>query len=208
MEYSMIILAGGESRRMGTDKSDLIYQGKTFLEIQIEKGRELGIKDILVSGYRGEHCSARVIADRMQKMGPLGGLEACLRECAFEKSLVLSVDVPLVPVSELKKLLECSEQHENTVTILKHGEKEQPLIGVYHRSMAEGMCREIKEGKGSVFAFINKNGYRVYESLENDTFFQNINDSETYGGICSSFANDIHICKNCQKFQKKDCNLM
>ena len=37
-EISMIILAGGASSRMGRDKSDLTIDGKTFLEMQIEKG--------------------------------------------------------------------------------------------------------------------------------------------------------------------------
>ena len=35
---SMVVLAGGKSSRMGTDKADVLYQGKSFLEIQIEKG--------------------------------------------------------------------------------------------------------------------------------------------------------------------------
>ena len=42
-EVSMIILAGGASSRMGRDKSDLTIDGKTFLEMQIEKGEKLGI---------------------------------------------------------------------------------------------------------------------------------------------------------------------
>ena len=40
-EISMIILAGGASSRMGRDKSDLTIDGKTFLEMQIEKGEKL-----------------------------------------------------------------------------------------------------------------------------------------------------------------------
>ena len=54
-EISMIILAGGASSRMGRDKSDLTIDGKTFLEMQIEKGEKLGISDILLSGYHGEN---------------------------------------------------------------------------------------------------------------------------------------------------------
>lgn len=40
-EISMIILAGGASSRMGRDKSDLTIDGKTFLEMQIERGKSL-----------------------------------------------------------------------------------------------------------------------------------------------------------------------
>ena len=52
-EISMIILAGGASSRIGREKTGLKIGGKTFLEIQIEKGEKLGNSDILLSGY---HC--------------------------------------------------------------------------------------------------------------------------------------------------------
>ena len=64
-EFAMIILAGGASSRMGREKSDLTLNGKTFLEIQIEKGKQLGAKEILVSGYRGKHCSEEIVPDRI-----------------------------------------------------------------------------------------------------------------------------------------------
>ena len=48
-EISMIILAGGASSRMGRDKSDLTIDGKTFLEMQIEKGEKL---DSPISAFR------------------------------------------------------------------------------------------------------------------------------------------------------------
>ena len=35
--YSLLLLAGGKSRRMGTDKASLLYGGKTFAELIIEK---------------------------------------------------------------------------------------------------------------------------------------------------------------------------
>ena len=71
-EISMIILAGGASSRMGRDKSDLTIDGKTFLEMQIEKGEKLGISDILLSGYHGENkYKYPIIPDRFPGKGPL-----------------------------------------------------------------------------------------------------------------------------------------
>ena len=69
-EVSMIILAGGASSRMGRDKSDLTIDGKTFLEMQIEKGEKLGISDILLSGYHGENkYKYPIIPDRFPGKG-------------------------------------------------------------------------------------------------------------------------------------------
>lgn len=177
---SMIILAGGRSSRMGRDKSDLIYNQQTFLEIQIKKGRELGVEDILVSGYRGLQCSAPVIPDRLKQRGPLAGLESCLRQAKYRRCLVLSVDVPLVSTEELRGLIQKDRENSAPVTILSHNQKQEPLIGVYGTELADMMAEELEKGKGSVFAFLRKNGFREYQSQGEEGQFQNINEKADY----------------------------
>lgn len=179
-DLSMIILAGGRSSRMGRDKSDLIYNKQTFLEIQIEKGRELGLEDILVSGYRGLQCSATVVPDRLEQRGPLGGLETCLRQAKNRRCLVLSVDVPLVSVEELRGLIQKDRENSESITILCHNQKQEPLIGVYGTELADRMAEELEKGKGSVFAFLRKIGFCEYESQGEEGQFQNINEKADY----------------------------
>ncbi|MDO5538626.1 MAG: molybdenum cofactor guanylyltransferase [Eubacteriales bacterium] len=179
-KLSMVILAGGASSRMGKDKSDLPICGKTFLEIQIEKGQLLGIKDILVSGYRGKKCSVRVVEDRIPGRGPLGGLESCLREAENEWCLVLGVDVPMVPADVLERLIEKAFNSSAPAVILRHGEHEEPLIGVYRTDLADAMAQEITERKGSVFAFLRRIGYGTYVSGAADKYFANVNDPAAY----------------------------
>ena len=178
--YSMIVLAGGKSSRMGTDKADLCIGDKSFLELQIEKGRELGIQDIQVSGYRGKRCPVPVTPDRFPEKGPLGGLESCLRRAKQEKCLVLGVDIPLIPVTELENLLSASEKSESAVTVLKHGDRKEPLIAVYHRDLADGIREEITQGKGKVFGFLDKIGYTVYECKAPEQYMTNVNTPEIY----------------------------
>lgn len=48
-KFTGIILAGGKSSRMGTDKALLHLNGKSFLEIQIEKLCRIGAGEILIS---------------------------------------------------------------------------------------------------------------------------------------------------------------
>ncbi len=177
---SMVVLAGGRSSRMGTDKADLKFHGTTFLELQLKKGQRLGISDILVSGYRGSLPGVPIVEDRLPGRGPLGGMEACLRRAKGDRVLVLGVDVPLVPVSELKALIDKSGEDGPAAVILKHGEKEEPLIGVYRRNLADALLRELSEGKGSVFAFLKHIGYGVYESGAPDRCFANINSPEDF----------------------------
>ena len=80
-------------------------------------------------------------------------------------------------------ILEASRRSPAAVTIVKHGEKEQPLIAVYNRCLADAMLEEITQRKGSVFAFINKSGYAVYESALPADAFSNVNIPEEYHRI-------------------------
>lgn len=179
-KLSFLVLAGGLSSRMGTDKSDLTYHGKTFLQIQLDKERRLGAEEIFVSGYRGSQCDVPVIPDRYDKKGPLGGLEASFRRMSRRDCLVLSVDVPLVPIEELWGLIMQHMHGGSRITVLEHGEKQEPLIGIYDVSLADAMEQEILQEKGSVFAFLRKTGYDVYRTKASDKYFRNINDVGTY----------------------------
>ena len=180
----MVVLAGGASSRMGRDKSDLTIDGKTFLEMQIEKGEKLGISDILLSGYRGgKKYKYPIIPDRFPGKGPLGGLEACFRKAKNPCCLVLGVDVPLVPAEELAALIRQSLHSDAKAVILSHGGHEEPLMGVYRTDLADAMLEEITLRKGAVFAFLRRNGYECYESQVPERYFSNINDPEMYSKI-------------------------
>lgn len=181
---SMVVLAGGASSRMGRDKCDLMINDRTFLEMQIEKGRQLGIEDILISGYHGKkQYVCPIIPDRVQGKGPLGGLEACFRTARHRQCLVLGVDVPLVPVEELLALIEQAQRTDAKAVILKHGDWEEPLMGVYHTDTADQMLEEITQRKGSVFAFLRRIEYECYESPASEWYFSNINRPEIYEKI-------------------------
>lgn len=96
-EISMIILAGGASSRMGRDKSDLTIDGKTFLEMQIEKGKSLESVIFFCLAIMVKIDINIPLYQTASRKGPLGGLEACFRKAKNPYCLVLGVDVPLVP---------------------------------------------------------------------------------------------------------------
>lgn len=145
---SGVILAGGASCRMGTNKAELRLGGVTLLQLQIEKMRALGIADIMLSG---EACprlpGVRVIPDEMPGNGPLGGLHACLRAARHQACLVLSVDVPLIPAAALSYL--CLA-HQGGATMTRHGGREEPLMAVYDSGLSERASALLREGRRSV----------------------------------------------------------
>ena len=65
-----IVLAGGRSTRMGTDKADLLIDGRTFLETQVRKLRHLGAGEILISGRSSSLPGTRSVPDLDQRRRP------------------------------------------------------------------------------------------------------------------------------------------
>ena len=61
--YSLILLAGGKSSRMGSNKAELTFQGKTFTDLLIEKARMLGIEKIYLSGFEKADADVQVVWD-------------------------------------------------------------------------------------------------------------------------------------------------
>ena len=160
-KFSAIILAGGKSSRMGRDKAGLKIGDQTFLEHQVEKVRALGIEDIILSG---EGCpplsGTRVVADELPGRGPLGGLHACLRNAKNSCCLVLSVDVPLIPLSTLAQLCRA---HTQGITVLCHESGEEPLIGVYDSFVADAILPLIQQESAPV--------RKLRQSVQWNTFF-------------------------------------
>jgi len=107
MTFSAVILAGGNSSRMGYDKAFLEIGGKTLLARQIETACAAGASEVLISGRPGMDYSAfagRAIADRFSDAGPLAGIEAALTEATHPCVLVLAVDLPAMNVDFLQRL--------------------------------------------------------------------------------------------------------
>ena len=58
MDLSAVILAGGESRRMGRDKAWMELEGQPLVALAVEKVRALGVTEIFISGRAGQDYSA------------------------------------------------------------------------------------------------------------------------------------------------------
>ena len=131
-DISGVVLAGGGNKRMGIKKAELKLGDQTLLEIQVQKLRQLGIEDIMVSGYDEAPDATRAVADVYPGKGPLGGVHACLKAAGKPACLVVSVDTPLVPAEVLASLIEA---HEGDATVLAHDGMIEPLLAVYDTSL-------------------------------------------------------------------------
>ncbi len=128
-----IILAGGKSSRMGTDKAFLIYNNKTFIEHVIEALKP-SVRDIIISANTAVYSSLgyKVCNDSIPNCGPLGGIYTALSNSKSEKNIVISCDMPLVNAHLIKYLIEHAQ--EKQVNLLAHNGDIEPLCAIYDKS--------------------------------------------------------------------------
>jgi molybdenum cofactor guanylyltransferase len=132
MQISAVILAGGQSRRMGRDKAWVDYGGKPLIHLALEKIQQLGITEVFVSGrqdvdYPLPDC--RVLTDLEPGFGPIAGIERALGASTAPLVLVLPVDLPAITMPFLQRLLSVCDRFTGVVPSLNG--RLEPLVAVY-----------------------------------------------------------------------------
>jgi len=95
-----LVLAGGQSSRMGRDKAELILDNERLVDKALSLLKSVGCGEILVSGAGG-------LADRYPKGGPLSGIDAAVSTLPdTAKILVIPVDMPNLTAPLLQALVQ------------------------------------------------------------------------------------------------------
>ncbi len=115
---------------MGREKAFLEIEGEPLWRQQIETLRALEPAELFIAGPpRHEWSEHEVIADAQPETGPLAGLVAGLRRARASLLVVLAVDLPMMPASYLRQLLEGSSAECGVVPL--RGDFFEPLAAVY-----------------------------------------------------------------------------
>lgn len=184
-DCSAIILAGGKSSRMGKKKALLPLDGKTFIEILIEKLERIGISEIILSGYSIPSEKVLCVEDVYKDKGPLAGLHAGLSKISGDFALVLAEDAPLVPEDYLRTLLEIHRQGKESITVTVCDGNIQALVAVYDRSLLQH-CQTLLQGeKANLRSLIEKEQARKVVFDGDEMLVRGCNTAEEYESLCS-----------------------
>ncbi len=100
MNKALIILCGGKSTRMGTDKALLPFGNCSLIEYMVEKFRPSFPKIYLSVRQKGDYAHLNLpvteIQDLYMNAGPLGGIFSSLSMIEEERAFVLSIDTPFI----------------------------------------------------------------------------------------------------------------
>ena len=142
MDISVVILAGGKSTRMGSDKLALTLGGQTLLDSAIGRFKT-EFDNICISVADREKYkdrTERIIIDILPGAGPLSGLHAALSHTECEGVFLVAADLPFANARAAKRIIELCGSNEACVIRLPDG-KLEPLFGCYRKSLL-GRCED------------------------------------------------------------------
>ena len=186
-----LVLVGGKSTRMGTDKAELDYFGKP----QKEVAKELLEKNNLatyysvrayseISGLKNQTViSSEVekseILDTFYNLGPFGGICSAFQKDPNSAWLVLATDVPFVN-DEVIQLLLKRRNPSKTSTAIKGKNKEfvEPLITIYEPKAYPILLQYLAQGYSCPRKMLINSDIEIVEI--DDNFIRNVNTPEEF----------------------------
>jgi molybdenum cofactor guanylyltransferase len=163
---SVLILAGGLSRRMGRDKAWLEFDGVPLVEhvarrvlpLASELVFSINNPDRFDPLLRSLPIRAQLIADQESGHGPLAGIAAGLGAASHDLVLVLAVDMPFVHVGLLSYMASLASHYQAIVPTIperQSGEsRPEPLHAFYRQSCLPAIRTRLETGHRQVVSFL------------------------------------------------------
>jgi molybdenum cofactor guanylyltransferase len=132
-----VLLAGGESRRMGRDKAAVVFRDEPLWRRQLRILRDLGPEKVFVSARTGSSwlpANTELLLDDLPSRGPLSGLTKAILQMQTSHLVVLAVDMPFVTREQLRFLWTMASEGRGVVPVI--GERAEPLAAVYPAEVA------------------------------------------------------------------------
>lgn len=163
MKITGIILAGGRSSRMGTDKGLVLLNNIPMIAHVIQSVKNAGISDIIIVANNPEYkkLGFPVFPDIVENKGPLGGIYTGLMKSITSKNLILSCDIPFINNAVIRKLIELHE--ENLVSVVKYDDKVHNLIGMYENALLKDIGEHLIANKLKVGQFLENKGVNIID---------------------------------------------
>ena len=157
------ILCGGQSRRMGQSKSNMIHQGHSFVDHIARQIRSL-FQEVYAVGKEGQqlHSSCPVLFDGTIEHHPLWGVARAMNHSEYDHVFIIPCD--LIQITRL-----------GTLSLLEHSwpcfatseQNSQPLLGIYPCDWLHQTVSDAKTGQ-SVYKW-SKSAHRCMVSPSNLT---------------------------------------
>jgi molybdopterin-guanine dinucleotide biosynthesis protein A len=171
------VLAGGQSRRMGTDKAllPLVAGGRPMLGVVLERLSAIADDTIVVANEQARYAAlgARVVPDLNRHVGALGGIQAAIAWSAHEHCLVVACDMPFLSLPLLRRMADEPRDYDVLVPVIPGESRQrddglvfQTLHAIYRKRCLPFIEKRIAEGRKQVIGFFDDVRVRTLDVAE------------------------------------------
>ncbi|MBM4353801.1 MAG: molybdenum cofactor guanylyltransferase [Deltaproteobacteria bacterium] len=178
-DATAIVLAGGRSTRMGTDKSLLDLSGRPLIAHVVDQVRPQASR-VLLSAPTCERFSflgLPVALDRIAGAGPLAAVASALEDSTTDWNLVVPCDMPRVPARLVTQMFRMREGVDAVVPT--SGRHFEPLFALYRKSCLPAMRKMVLGGGRKIIDVFRQIAVRTLP-LPDDVRLLNINTPEDF----------------------------
>jgi molybdenum cofactor guanylyltransferase len=185
---SGVIIAGGQSSRLGFNKALLQFQGKPVIERMLETLAPIVSSIKIIANNPPDYHSLNIetAPDLRPGCGPLSGIHSALSLSNTEYVLIVSCDLPLLTADTLRPLL--LEYPGYDITMFKH-KLFEPLCAIYRRSCLPALEELIDHGEYRIIDLFPTLNTRIIR-IEQREAFQSINTKEDYERLQKKHSRD------------------
>lgn len=175
-----LILIGGKSSRMGTDKFKIPFNGKAQYQHLSDIFLGLEIPHFISCNKQQDGLIPihfDTIIDRYDAIGPLGGILSALETDPDATWLVIACDLPFISSGNIKSLLSKRDPNSDATTFQIDSHFFEATFSVYEPSAYEWLNNTLKTGNYSLQNALKKMRLKIIQS-ENSNDLLNINTQE------------------------------
>ena len=156
-----VILAGGESTRMGKNKAFIEINGKRIIDRTVSLFREIFDDVLLVTNTPLDYIElkVRIVTDLVSGKGSLGGIYTGLFFSSSPKAFFVGCDMPFLDRRVIQYFLSLAQTAD--IVVQRTKDYWQPLHAIYPRTLLKPIERLLQQGELSIIKAYQ--GMRVRE---------------------------------------------
>jgi len=149
-----VILAGGQSRRMGRNKALMTLGGVRLIDRVVETMQHVCTDLLMVTNTPEVYADLRLpmVGDVWPDKGSLGGIYSALYHATTPYCLVVACDMPFLQTSVLQYLVSQIETYD--VVMPEVGGEPQPLHAIYGRACLQPIAQRLEANRLKIVGFL------------------------------------------------------
>ena len=187
-DITAVILAGGQSRRMGgIDKGLLELQGKPMVRHVIE-ALQPDVGTLLINANRNsdryEAMGYAVVPDRLEGyLGPLAGMASGMSAATTKYIVTAPCDCPLVGIGLVRRLYHSVLNENAQIGVASDGKRMHPVFALLQRDLLPDLLAYLDSGERKIDRWYARHRVSVTRFDDVPQWFQNVNRPEEHAEL-------------------------